>query len=580
MNKLLHFVAMAMISGGIACAETGPDIVEESGIKGGLVVHLGCGDGSETLKLKVSGAWLVRGLDRNPGNIQIARKKISDAGLYGPVSVDSWNGTSLPFIDNTVNLLIAENRADIDMEECMRVLCPRGKLLLRQDGKWETKTKPLPGNTDEWSHALYRAHGNAVSRDQVAGPPQGLQWTAGPKWTRHHEAGSSFQAMVSANGRVFYLLDDGPRVSLFLPSDWQLAARDAYNGKILWKRPLKRWVTQFYNYKSGPTQMTRRLVAVGDKVFVAANLDEGVTVVDAATGKTIRELEHTAAAEEILYHDGVLYLVTTDEPFLYQGGHRFSGENAWSGQKKWVRAVDPETGEELWKFETPVAPLSFAVNEYGVFLHDGTVIVRLDGNTGKMIWKSDPVPLDSVIPTSNTPTLALYKDVVLFVGGKDDNHRGGGWYAMRNLRTFTSLSAETGKILWTCRYPPSGFEAPKDILVLDGLVWMGAHGYFYRTGCSYRKNRTGIQTPVGHLLVPSTMLSLQGDGQIHHAGAHRYGIHQSPDRVGIVQSLGSRGLPVRDHAGKRPDLLSATSVRVLHGVATAWFQRVVSDGGR
>ena len=296
-----HFIFSGMILVAPCLAadasDNGPDIVEESGIKGGLVVHLGCGDGSETLKLKSSDAWLVRGLDRNPGNILIARKKISDAGLYGPVSVDTWNGTSLPFIDNTVNLLIAENRADIDMEECMRVLCPRGKLLLRQDGKWETTTKPLPGNTDEWSHALYRAHGNAVSRDQVAGPPKGLQWTAGPKWTRHHEAGSSFQAMVSANGRVFYLLDDGPRVSLFLPSDWQLVARDAYNGKVLWKRPLKRWVTQFYNYKSGPTQMTRRLVAVGEQVFVAANLDEGVTVVDAATGKTIRELEHTADAE-------------------------------------------------------------------------------------------------------------------------------------------------------------------------------------------------------------------------------------------------------------------------------------------
>ncbi len=91
MNKLLHFVAMAMMSGGIARAETGPDLVEESGIKGGLMAHLGCGDGSETWKLKASDAWLVRGLDRNPGNIQVARKKISDAGLYGSVSVDTWN---------------------------------------------------------------------------------------------------------------------------------------------------------------------------------------------------------------------------------------------------------------------------------------------------------------------------------------------------------------------------------------------------------------------------------------------------------------------------------------------------------
>jgi len=450
------------------------DLVTESGFKGGLVVHIGCSDGSETLKLQNSSAWLVRGLDRNPENVQIARRRISDAGQYGPVSFDVWNGRSLSFISNMVNILIVEDSDSVGEEECMRVLCPRGKLYLNKGGKWETHQKPLPGNTDEWTHSLYDAGGNAVSRDMVAGPPKGLQWTASPKWTRHHEAASSFQAMVSANGRVFYLIDEGPQVSLFLPSSWQLVARDAYNGKLLWKRPFKRWVTQLFNYKSGPTQMSHRIVAVDERVFVAANLDEGVTVVDAATGKALRYLENTAATEEILFCDGLLYLVTTDKPFLYQSGDRFSRGNAWSGQTKSVRAVNPETSEGLWKFETPVAPLSFAVNDYGVFLHDGANILKLDRKTGKTIWKSDPVPLDNVIPTSNTPTLALYKDVVLFLGGKDGKHRGGGWYAMRNLRTLTSLSAETGKILWTTKYPPSGFECPKDVLVLDGLVWMGA----------------------------------------------------------------------------------------------------------
>jgi outer membrane protein assembly factor BamB len=283
--------------------------------------------------------------------------------------------------------------------------------------------------------------------------------------------------MVTSAGRLFYLLDEGPHVSLFLPPDWQLIARNAYNGKILWKRPFKRWVSPLFNYKSGPTQMTRRLVAVGDRLFVAANLDEGVTVVDAATGQTIKKLAKTAACEEILHHNGILYLITTDSPTLYQTGHRYSEENTWAGQEKWIRAVDPESGNELWRHKTPVAPMSFAVTERGVFFHNGKFIRALDCETGKELFRSEPVVLDSVIATATTPTLAVHKNVVLFWGGDDQPgfRRSGSSAAANNLRTLTALSAVDGKVLWTYETPKfsTGFECPKDILVVDDLVWLG-----------------------------------------------------------------------------------------------------------
>ncbi|MBM4035129.1 MAG: hypothetical protein FJ291_25580 [Planctomycetes bacterium] len=167
--------------------------------------------------------------------------------------------------------------------------------------------------------------------------------------------------MVAAAGRIFYLLDEAPNVSLFLPPDWELVARNAYNGKILWKRPFKRWGSPLFPYKSGPTQMPRCLVAAGDRLFVAANLDEGVTVIDAAAGRTIKTLEKTAACEEILHHNGTLYLITTDSPSLCQTGHRYSDGNAWAGQEKWIRAVAPESGGEFWRHKTPVAPAPCAV---------------------------------------------------------------------------------------------------------------------------------------------------------------------------------------------------------------------------
>jgi len=94
---------------------------------------------------------------------------------------------------------------------------------------------------------------------------------------------------------------------------------------------------------------------------------------DASTGETLRVLERTAATEETLLHNGVLYLMTNDKPNKYPETTRFGG-NDWRGQKKWIRAVDPETGGHLWDHETPVAPLSFAVTNRGVFFHDGKQI--------------------------------------------------------------------------------------------------------------------------------------------------------------------------------------------------------------
>ncbi len=461
-------------------ADTQPDdlagrIVAETGVGGGLIVHLGCGDGRLTAALRANDRYVVHGLDSDADQVAAARGYIRSLGVDGRVSVDRFDGKHLPYIDNLVNLIVAEESHNVPADEIMRVLAPLGVAYVKTGDAWTKTVKPRPAEIDDWTHALYDAGGNAVSKDQVAGPPRRLQWTAGPKWTRHHESMSSFQAMVSAGGRVFYLLDEAPQVSLFLPSDWQLTARDAFNGKVLWKKKFKSWVTQLMNYKSGPTQSTRRLVADADRVFITPGLEEGVHVLDAATGKTLRVLGGTRATEEILLHDGVLYLMTNDEPNTYPETTRF-GRNDWRGQKKWIRAVDPETGKHLWDHETPVAPLSFAVTDRGVFFHDGKLIQCRDLKSGKELWRSEPVLLDDVIPTSNTPTLVPYDDVVLFIGGKDNgDYRGAsGNYASLNLRTFSAVSAKTGKILWSYKVPPTGFECPKDILVLDNLVWIGA----------------------------------------------------------------------------------------------------------
>jgi len=89
----------------ILLAATIQSPVDEAGIKGGLVVHVGCGDGKLTAALRANDGFIVHGLDKD---VTAARKHIQSLGLYGPVSVENWSGGVLPYTDNLVNLLIAE----------------------------------------------------------------------------------------------------------------------------------------------------------------------------------------------------------------------------------------------------------------------------------------------------------------------------------------------------------------------------------------------------------------------------------------------------------------------------------------
>jgi 2-polyprenyl-3-methyl-5-hydroxy-6-metoxy-1,4-benzoquinol methylase len=75
-------------------------ILNATGIQGGQIVHLGCGGGQLTAALRTSDNIVVQGLDTSPANIEKARAAIQSSGLYGPVSVNLFDGKRLPILNN------------------------------------------------------------------------------------------------------------------------------------------------------------------------------------------------------------------------------------------------------------------------------------------------------------------------------------------------------------------------------------------------------------------------------------------------------------------------------------------------
>lgn len=195
------------------------EILRATGTRGGLVVHLNCGDGKLTAALGAHERLVVYGLVKNLENVATAREHIKSLGLYRKVSVAEYSSSDLPYIDNLVNLLICREQNNVAMDEIMRVLVPNGIAYIKRDGRWEKRVKSRSMEIDEWTHYMHDPSNNAVAHDTVVGPPRRLQWESSPKWTRSHEKISGMHALVSAAGRIFYTIEEDPMASIQLPPD-------------------------------------------------------------------------------------------------------------------------------------------------------------------------------------------------------------------------------------------------------------------------------------------------------------------------------------------------------------------------
>ena len=444
-------------------------IIDQSGVQGGLIVHLNCGDGLLTEALQINDRFLVHGLDSQIENIQSIRQVLISKNKYGPISVDQFTGDRLPYRDNLVNLIVAEDLGSISMDEVMRVLAPNGVLMLKGALGWGKTVKPRPAAMDEWNQYLYNAAGNAVSKDETISPIKHYQWIGNPRWARHHDTTASMSALVSANGRIFYILDEGPKESIQLPAKNSLVARDAFNGVILWKKPISEWYGQFFALKSGPAYLPRRLVAVDDRVFVTLGINAPLSELDAATGEIIRTYPNTEQTSEVIYSEDTLFLLVgrpekTQEQFypihsfVWDNAARARSDWAWSRDPAQIMALDASDGEVLWTVEYPVAPLSLSADSNSVYFYNGAYIVCVDRHTGQETWRTSMFNTRS-INTAYAPRLVVYEDVLIFSSG---------------LESMTALSTVDGSRLWTAAQPPSGHYSPEDIFVINGVVYAGS----------------------------------------------------------------------------------------------------------
>ncbi len=516
------------------------DILEASGVRGGLIVVIGCDDHDLVIGLQANATTVVQALDTDPGKVDEVRAAIHAAGKYGRVTAATFDGKRLPYGDNLVNLIL-DPRSSIQKKEADRALAPRGVLITKRSGIGDGTvkyTKPVPPQIDDWTHYLYSPSNHAVAGDTAVGLPAHYQWIGKPRFSRSHDHLSSVSAVVSANGRLFSIVDEGPIAFAAATPRWKLVARDAFNGVRLWERDIEKWEYHLRDFRSGPADIARRLVAIGDTVYVTLGYGERVTALEAATGRSIRTYKGTERTREILVDGDRLYLV------LGKPHTSWGADDAQAIVKKdnytppFARITPParemaiccvsaSTGEVRWINEEPyvrsLMPATLTVAAGRVFFHSLDELVCLDAKNGRKQWEA-PRPIERKRLAWSSPTVVAY-DGIVYAADRGAEHADGGllWLPSGGYHEYIkgtwaegrliAYDAKTGKRLWDC---PAweGFNSAVDIFIIDGLLWTGSYAWRGQPGIN-----KGRDPKTGEVKVTRRTYPMSGHARCHRAKA-------------------------------------------------------------
>ncbi len=497
-TRLIVAIAF-VVAAGNCFAQSAREFVDAAEFKGGVVVHVGCGDGAVAAEIhRLVPNSLVHGLGMTADDLEGSRSKLFDKATDGKVTFGRWDGETIPFVADFINLLVISDGQTVSREEIDRVLAPGGMAVLIKGSELGTVTKSRPADIDEWTHYLYGVDNNPVSKDKRVKPPlYHLQWVGSPRWARHHDVMSSFSACMSADNKVFYVFDEGQAFSPFLPCDWKLVARDAFNGTILWKKDIPRWFPNLHGLKSGPATLPRRIVAAGKRVYATLGIEAPVSEIDSDTGKVLRVLDNTAGTDEILFEGNSLYLVVDRTPNKEElSRYPLPGLRAWPIREKSIVKFDLQEGEIAWEKKFPwVAPLSTAMDDRRVYFYDGESVRAIGKDAGGQVWTSIPLPIRENTSFNFGPVLVVNRGVVVYTGGENPVRDYG------SREKMFGLSVKDGKKLWEAYHPASGYRSPEDLFVVNGTVWagdvtahrwveeMGSTGVFYGTDVESGKTK-------------------------------------------------------------------------------------------
>ncbi len=324
--------------------------------------------------------------------VRVAAEKANSLTIR--ISADAGPLSSIHLSENLADgVLVAKAAADqVTDAEVLRVLRPLGIAIIGD----RKLVKPVPEGIDNWSHPYHGPDNNPQSNDKLVKGAFQTQFIADPKFSPMPEQ------TVIAGGRIFKAMGHIAHKANQNEMLNTLLCINAYNGTILWRRPLPEGFMIHRN----------TMIATDDSLYLGDH--ESCKVIDARTGETTREIK---IGEDIsdgptwkwmaMQHDVLFALVGNLEikvetmrssrrglghwPWGMWKGHDYKDPRTAFGHGRTFVALDRKTGKRLWHYRDDEF-----LDARAVCMKDDKIYVCspehflacIDAKTGKLLWRN------------------------------------------------------------------------------------------------------------------------------------------------------------------------------------------------
>jgi len=386
-------------------------ILNESQIREGYCLDLGCGDGQLSMALAQQSDLHIIAVEMNSDLVQQARERLLEAKLLGSrvtvLAAADLADTGLP--NYFANLIVSAKALSHDIEslpsgERERLLRPYGGISLLGSGDALVRNErgPLEG-AGQWTHQYSTAGNSTCSTDELVKGPLGLLWFRDIELEMPQRHGRG-------PGPLFY---DGRLYSMGLN---ELACVDAYNGRVFWKYSLPEILKPYDGDELMGTAGTHSNYCVADSGLYVRR-DSRCLRIDRVTGKLISEFEAPLQADGtpgtwgfIACQNGILIgtLADPEHVVTFRYVDRGGDMKSLLTESKTLFALNAESGQTLWRFDASasIRHNAIAFDGDGVYFIDRPVarfdlvknakpdyhptgsIMALDALSGKTRWQS------------------------------------------------------------------------------------------------------------------------------------------------------------------------------------------------
>ncbi|MCA9266520.1 MAG: PQQ-binding-like beta-propeller repeat protein, partial [Planctomycetales bacterium] len=371
--------------------------------------------------------------------------------------------------DNIADAILVETAEGPPERELLRVLRPEG-WSLSSTGRL---VKPIPADTDVWSHPYHGPDNNPQSSDRRLRGRLTTQFLAEPLFSPMPE-----QTVVSG-GRIFKAM--GHIAHKANQNAWlnTLVCSNAYNGTILWQRKLPEGF-----------MLHRNTMVATDDVLLMGDA-ESCKVIDAATGEVRHEI---TVGEDIsdgpvwkwmAVKDNVLYaLVGNPEvqvdtmrsirrglghwPWDMWKGHDYKDPRTSFGFGRTLVAIDLKTNERLWHYRDDefLDARGVCMNDDQIFCYSPErFLMSVSRQNGTLLWKNNsPQVLEAIGTNGPAQHYVTGYATTCYIKCNADYL----FFAGPQRSTLVVASTNDGKLAWT--YPHGNLQL---VLREDGVYAAG-----------------------------------------------------------------------------------------------------------